>query len=165
MGRTMTMATRFERIDAAIDVMEHPEDFLAQWDMSTFGNQENTVDGTLLYDKPERCNTAACFAGNLSLAPTFRRLGFRGYWYDGELHLGKEDAAEQSWCRGLVKVLGITLGEAECLVSPCATELDSRYLQNLDACKDITPEQVVARLGRLRKRYEKIEAEEGAGSG
>lgn len=169
MGRVMEMAVRFERIDAAIEVMQHPEDLAAKWDMGTFGTQDfndgEAIDGGN-FDTPNRCNTAACFAGNLSLDPGFRRLGFRGFWEDGCLNLGKPGPERQSrdWSVGLKSVLGITYEEAEDLIAPCITDLDSWYLQNKSVgARNITVKQVVRRLQRLRRRYEKIEAEEAVG--
>lgn len=154
----MRKVTQMKRFNKAIEVLERPEEFSTQWDMSVFGQIDTDDQCETL--PVLKCNTAACFAGTLSLDTYFRRLGFVGQWNldlgDLSLKVTKNNDTG-SWITGLANLLGVTENEANSLISPCTTELDSEALQEQDrqgrTMINITPKRVILRLRRLIERY------------
>lgn len=155
-----------ERLNKAMEVMELPESELpAPFNMTIFGRIRTvylSIEPTK-FDAPTRCNTAACFAGNISLHPWFRRRGLKGVWSrdTGSLSLAASGVLRKGqiarylgWRTGISQFFGITRLEAGELITPAASGLDSRRLQKTDNEYTITQKRVVRRLKKLIARYE-----------
>ena len=153
---------RLERLNKALEVMSLPEKELPmRFDMCMYG--EYTDDSG---PPPRHCNTAGCFAGEISLHPWFRSRGLVGEWGECNDLILKGRYLCESWNAAIEKFFGITFLEANDLVDSSEGCLDSKHIRakftlarnketdmGYAILPDITQANVRARLRRLIVKY------------
>ncbi len=162
----MNNARRLERLNKALEVMSLPPSELPmRFDQDVWGTYVDVdLDNLDIVPEPRHCNTAGCFAGEISMHPWFRQRGLVGEWNDeGTLSLvARVDRYNPGWTEALQHFFGITWLEAGYLVDATATVLDSAYLNRKfrqcyvagEPYPPITQYNVRNRLKRLIARYD-----------